>query len=117
MSSPFSYNDLIFRSLFLSGVTELLSKVPIDIRLQSAQEVEDEYSFWNEEQGFGSSDFTFAIQRYLDNMISYSGLSYRTQFNPCLEVVEITDTDAEESNVIGGVDFTDSLEKLDNLNV
>ena len=88
MSAPFSYDELIFRSHYLSGVTELLSQVPQHIRLQSAQDVEDEYSFWDDEQGFGSSDFTFAIQRFLDNVISYTGLPYRTQFNPRLEVVQ-----------------------------
>jgi len=88
MSAPFSYDELIFRSHYLSGVTELLSQVPQHIRLQSAQDVEDAYSFWHDEQGFGSSDFTFAIQRFLDNVISYTGLPYRTQFNPRLEVVQ-----------------------------
>lgn len=88
MSAPFSYDELIFRSHYLSGVTELLSQVPQHIRLQSAQDVEDEYSFWDDEQGFGSSDFTFAIQRFLDNVISYTGLPYRTQFNPRLEVIQ-----------------------------
>lgn len=87
MSAPFYYHELIFRSHFLSGVTELLSQVPQHIRLQSAQEVEDQYSDWDEDQGFGSSDFTYAIQSFLDNVIAYSGLPYRTQFNPRLEVV------------------------------
>ena len=88
MAAPFSYDELILRSHFLRGVTELLSQVDQETRLISAQEVEEEYSFWDEDQGFGSSDFTYAIQSFLDNVIAYTGLPYRTQFNPSLEVVQ-----------------------------
>jgi hypothetical protein len=87
MSAPFSANDLIFRSYFLSGVHELLSQVsPYNIRT-AAEQVEYEYSDWDEDQGFGTSDFTYAMQRFLDEVISFEKVPYRTQFNPRLEVV------------------------------
>lgn len=85
--APFDVDTLIFRSRFLNGVTELLSHVDQETRLIAADEVVDEYSFWDEDQGFGTSDMTYAIQSFLNNVIAYGNLPYRTQFNPRLEVV------------------------------
>ena len=88
MAAPFSYDELISRSQYVNGASELLSQTPVLTRVISAEEVEEEYSFWDEDQGFGSSDFTYAIQSFLENVIAYTGLPYRTQFNPSLEVVQ-----------------------------
>ena len=88
MNSPFTLSNLILRSYSVEGTSELIRQTDQQWVLQSAQDVVDEYSFWDEDQGFGSSDMTFAVQRFLDNLISYSGLNYRTEFNPRLTVIQ-----------------------------
>jgi hypothetical protein len=88
MNSPFTLSNLILRSYSIEGTSNLIRETDQQWVLQSAQDVVDEYSCWDEDQGFGSSDMTFAIQRFLDTLIRYSGLNYRTEFTPRLTVVQ-----------------------------
>jgi hypothetical protein len=86
--APFTEDKLRLLGGRIEGAYEFLSQTRQEDRLISAVEVTDEYSFWDEDQGFGSSDMTFVIQRFLDNIISYSGLNYKTEFTPNLKVVK-----------------------------
>ena len=86
--TPFTFSDLVLSSYSISGASDLLSNVDQVIRLQCASSVCFEYKDWDSEQGFGGSDMTYAVQRFLDKVIDHSGLPYKTRFNPVLEVVE-----------------------------
>jgi hypothetical protein len=85
---PFTEDKLRLLSGRVEGAHEFLRQTRQEDRLISAVEVTDEYSFWDEDQGFGSSDMTYAVERYLDTLIYYSGLPYRTEYSPNLKVVK-----------------------------
>jgi hypothetical protein len=52
-------------------------------------DVMSDFEDWPEDQGFGSSDMTFAKKSFIDSMISVAGLhdEYKTDFQPYLKVV------------------------------
>jgi hypothetical protein len=52
-------------------------------------DVIQDFEDWPEDQGFGSSDMTFARKYFIDSMISIAGLheEYKTDFRPFLKVV------------------------------
>jgi hypothetical protein len=41
---------------------------------------------WEDGCGFGSSDFTYMIKEVIDDLLYTT--EYKTEFNPCLEVVK-----------------------------
>jgi hypothetical protein len=87
--APFTEDKLRLLGGRIEGAYEFLSQTRQEDRLIAAVEVADEYSFWDEDQGFGSSDMTYAVERYLDTLIYYSKLPYRTEFSPNLKVVPL----------------------------
>jgi hypothetical protein len=52
-------------------------------------DVISDFEDWPEDQGFGSSDMTFAKKSFIDTMINMANLSddYKTDFKPFLKVV------------------------------
>jgi hypothetical protein len=52
-------------------------------------DVISDFEDWPEDQGFGSSDMTFAKKSFIDSMINMANLSndYKTDFKPFLKVV------------------------------
>ena len=44
---------------------------------------------WSEDDGFGSSDFTFALKDFIDEFIRRKKLPLKTVFEPYLEIVKI----------------------------
>lgn len=65
------------------------------------QVVEEWTDFWDEDQGFGSSDETYLIKQIIDSLIAsseYAGV-YMTAFTPCLSVVEYSEADHEEDQL------------------
>ena len=58
----------------------------------------EDYSDWPEDQGFGSSDMTYARKNFIDTMISMANLNgyYETKFAPYLKVVEYSEIEKEE---------------------
>jgi hypothetical protein len=52
-------------------------------------DVISDFEDWPEDQGFGSSDMTFAKKCFIDSMICIAGLhnEYKTDFKPFLKVV------------------------------
>ena len=55
-------------------------------------EVCENYSDWDSDQGFGSSDITYAVKEVLDNIImSFYRGKLMTEFTPCLSVVEYSE--------------------------
>ena len=74
----FTYSDAVFN--------------PLDI-------VANEYSDWDEDQGFGSSDMTYVRQLFIDKMLFFAGLRgyYATKFQPYLKVVEYSEAEYHET--------------------
>ena len=66
--------------------------------LEIAMEVAEEWTNdWDEDQGFGSSDGTYMLKDFIDNVIwKYAGGKFMTQFNPSLSVVEYSEADHHE---------------------
>jgi hypothetical protein len=60
-----------------------------DAIYEALSEVISDYEDWPEDQGFGSSDMTFAKKSFIDTMINMANLSneYKTDFKPFLKVV------------------------------
>lgn len=92
--------SLLFNSLRVDGFAQMTYelKVPNWDLLQIALDTTSEWtSDWPEDQGFGSSDMTYMIQDYIDNILSVFGRGlYQTKFNPRLSVVEYTEADHHE---------------------
>jgi len=57
---------------------------------EALSEVIQDFEDWPEDQGFGSSDMTFAKKSFIDSMIAIAGLydDYKTDFKPFLKVVQ-----------------------------
>jgi hypothetical protein len=60
-----------------------------DAIYEALSDVMSDFEDWPEDQGFGSSDMTFAKKSFIDSMISIAGLhnEYKTDFKPFLKVV------------------------------
>jgi hypothetical protein len=86
--APFTEDKLRLLGGRIEGAYEFLRQTRQEDRLISAVEVTDEYSFWNGDQGFGKTDMMYAVERYLDTLIYYSKLPYRTEHYPTLKVVK-----------------------------
>jgi hypothetical protein len=56
---------------------------------EALSEVIQDFEDWPEDQGFGSSDMTFAKKSFIDSMIGIANLhdDYKTDFKPFLKVV------------------------------
>ena len=57
---------------------------------EALTEVISDFEDWPEDQGFGSSDMTFAKKSFIDSMIAIANLhdDYKTDFKPFLKVVQ-----------------------------
>ena len=60
-----------------------------DAIYEALSEVMLDFGDWPEDQGFSSSDMTFARKCFVDTMIAVAGLDedYKTDFQPYLKVV------------------------------
>jgi hypothetical protein len=60
-----------------------------DAIYEALSEVVSDYEDWPEDQGFGSSDMTFAKKSFIDSMIGIANLhdDYKTDFRPFLKVI------------------------------
>ena len=84
----FQPETLIERVKYISG-HEILSQVPNSVKEELSQEISHEWtSDWDEGDGFGSSDFTFALKEFVDSLLMYSKLPYETTFKPYLSIVK-----------------------------
>jgi hypothetical protein len=61
-----------------------------DAIYEALSEVISDYEDWPEDQGFGSSDMTFAKKSFIDSMIGIANLhdDYKTDFRPFLKVIQ-----------------------------
>lgn len=73
-------------------VTSRFTNRPVTITdaiYEALSEIISDYEDWPEDQGFSSSDMTFARKSFIDSMIAIAGLydDYKTDFKPFLKVV------------------------------
>ena len=97
---PFNPASLLLKSYSIDGFKENISNkwyesnaklYFIDAVTESMNDVEDEYSDFPFDQGFGSSDMTYAVKSFIDNLINIGGFTgeYKTDFTPRLSIVKI----------------------------
>ena len=86
--------SLLFNSHRIEGFTKMIGDEKIhqwDL-LDIATEVAEEWTNdCDEDQGFGSSDMTYMIKDFIDNVIhQVTALNiYKTEFNPSLQIVKL----------------------------
>jgi hypothetical protein len=86
---------LIFKAkAHIVGFNEMIGteEIPQWDLLETATEVAEEWtSDWDEGQGFGSSDGTYMLKDFIDNVINqFTSLNiYKTEFNPSLQIVKL----------------------------
>ena len=98
--------SLVFNAHRINGFTKMIGdeQIPQSALLETALEVSEEWTNdWPEDQGFGSSDMTYMLKDFIDNVITSvymrnglgSGL-YMTKFTPSLSVVPYSEADHHE---------------------
>jgi len=110
MSLPFNPINVWRSASLIEGYDVIQNAFPVvgkytnrvitysDAVYSAMDELAEDYSDWPEDQGFGSSDMTFARQSFINTMISYANLNgyYMTDFKPYLKVVEYNEIEKEE---------------------
>ena len=90
----------------INGFSEMIrdEEIPQWDLLETATEVAEEWTNdWPDGQGFGSSDGTYMLKEFIDNVISSSYIKngmgsglYMTKFTPYLSVVPYCEADHHE---------------------
>ena len=89
--------SLVFNAHSIKGFTKMVAseQIPQWDLLETAMEVVKEWTDdWDEDQGFGSSDFTYMLKDFIDNVIwKYASGKLETKFTPSLSIVEYSEID------------------------
>lgn len=107
MSLPFNLNSVLATASLVEGFDAVRNAFPVvgkwtnrvitypDAVYEALQDLADDYSDWDSDQGFGSSDMTYVRKSFIDSMISYANLNgyYETKFAPYLKIVEYSEAD------------------------
>jgi hypothetical protein len=105
MSLPFNLNSVLATTSLVEGFDVVRNAFPVEGRFtkrvitysdavyEALNDVAEDYSDWDEDQGFGSSDMTYVRKQFIDTMISLANLNgyYETKFAPYLKVVEYSE--------------------------
>ena len=102
--------DLVGRAMSVKGFRDVYLNEGIgpDVLRTTANVIAAEWANdWSEGEGFGSSDATYMVKEYIQEVLIYGGVSHRFQvdFTPTLEVVEYSEAAhhaAVESIEVGG---------------
>ena len=96
MSLPFNPSFIYTKATNVAGFSELRSAMEGrcyfgDALRNALTNLIDEYSDWDSEQGFGSSDTTYAVKSLIDYLIgeAYLVRQFDTKFTPCLSIVKL----------------------------
>ena len=95
MNYLISPESLVFNAKArIAGFNEMIGteQIPQWDLLEAATEVAEEWTNdWDEDQGFGSSDGTYMLKDFIDNVIyQFTSLNiYKTEFNPSLQIVKL----------------------------
>jgi len=80
---------LIDKGANIKGFHWITDVSTINEQYDLAVEITEEWSEdWSKDDGFGSSDFTFALKDFIDEFIRRKQLSLKTVFKPYLEIVK-----------------------------
>jgi hypothetical protein len=107
MSLPFNLNSVLATASLIEGFDVVKNSFPVvgkytnrvitysEAVFEALNNVAEDYSDWDSEQGFGSSDMTYVRKQFIDTMISLANLNgyYETKFQPYLKVVEYSEAD------------------------
>ena len=89
--------SLVFNSHRVSGFTKMIvdEHIPQWDLLEMATEVAEEWTNdWPEDQGFGSSDGTYMMNEFIDNVIGrFAWGRLQTRFTPSLSIVEYSEAE------------------------
>ena len=87
--------SLVFNSHRVNGFTKMIGdeQIPQWDLLEIAMEVAEEWGEdWPEDEGFGSSDMTYMIKDFIDNVIwRFASGKLETKFTPSLSIVEYSE--------------------------
>ena len=83
--------SLVFRAVSrIAGFSEMVrdNEIPQWDLLETATQVAEEWTNdWDDDQGFGSSDGTYMLKEFIDDVImSFTKRNYKTEFTPMLSV-------------------------------
>ena len=94
--------SLIDRAIRIPSFSSMFSKEQIQFSelVDIATQIVEEWSSdWDEGHGFGSSDGTYMLKDFIDNVIwKYADGKFETKFTPSLSVVEYSE--AEHHNMV-----------------
>ena len=106
MSLPFNLNSVLATSSLIEGFDVIKNTFPVEGRytkrvitysdavLEALGEVAEDYQDWPEDEGFGSSDMTFMIKDFIDNVIwRFASGKLETKFTPSLSIVEYSEVE------------------------
>ena len=110
MSLPFNLNSVLATASLIEGFDTIRNAFPVEGRFtkrvitysdavyHALGEVAEDYSDWDSDQGFGSSDMTYVRKSFIDSMIDMANLRgyYMTDFKPYLKVVEYSEIEKED---------------------
>lgn len=86
----FSPIRLLDKLKSVSGLDNLKYANSVGMYIDLAVEVASEWSEdWDSDNGFGSSDFTFALQDFIERIIILEESKLKVEFNPYLSIVKI----------------------------
>lgn len=111
MSLPFNLNSVLATASLVEGFDVVRNAFPVegkytkrvityaDAVYEALNDLAEDYSDWPEDQGFGSSDMTYARMSFINTMISLANLNgyYETKFAPYLKVVEYSEAEYHET--------------------
>jgi len=110
MSLPFNLNSVLASASLIEGFDVIKNAFPVegkyskrvitypDAVFEALNEVAEDYSDWDSDQGFGSSDMTYVRKSFIDSLIDMANLRgyYETKFAPYLKVVEYSEIEKED---------------------
>jgi hypothetical protein len=111
MSLPFNLNSVLASASLIEGFDVVKNAFPVEGRFtkrvitypdavyEALNDVAEDYSDWDEDQGFGSSDMTYVRKSFIDSLIDMANLRgyYQTKFDPYLKVVEYSEAEYHET--------------------
>ena len=83
--------SLVFKAKgYIAGFNEMVKNEEIpqwDLYAAAVEVAEEWTNDWDEDQGFGSSDGTYMLKEFIDNVIMcFTNRNYKTEFTPRLSV-------------------------------
>ena len=111
MSLPFNLNSVLASASLIEGFDVVKNAFPVEGRFtkrvitypdavyEALNDVAEDYSDWDGDQGFGSSDMTYVRKSFIDSLIDMANLRgyYQTKFDPYLKVVEYSEAEYHET--------------------